>query len=165
MAQNVFTRPARAQLPSDSWRPEASRPPGHQSERRTVVVGYDGSRAARRALLRAAQVAGGGGRVVVVTAVPPADVLGDEPEIGSTIAEPESLSAEATALLAAHDVQVATHVEEAEPAEALVAAAAETGAALVVVGARGDSYLVRALRGSVAEKLVARSPCDLLVVR
>jgi nucleotide-binding universal stress UspA family protein len=33
------------------------------------------------------------------------------------------------------------------------------------VGARGESYLARTLRGSVGEKLVARAPCDVLVVR
>jgi nucleotide-binding universal stress UspA family protein len=38
-------------------------------------------------------------------------------------------------------------------------------AALIVVGARGDSYLARAMRGSVAEKLIERASCDLLVAR
>jgi nucleotide-binding universal stress UspA family protein len=136
-----------------------------QVERRTIVVGYDGSQAARRALISAAEAAGSGGRVVVVTAVPSADTLAQEDELDALLAEPEELIGQAAALLTGHDVEVSTRVEEAEPAEALVAAACETGAALIAVGARGDSYLARALRGPVAEKLVARSPCDLLVVR
>jgi nucleotide-binding universal stress UspA family protein len=135
------------------------------SERRTVVVGYDGSQAARRALVRAAETAGAGGRIVVVTAVPPAETLGQEPENEAPLVDPEHVIGEAVALLGAHDVEVSARVEEADPAEALVAAASEAGAAVIAVGARGDSYLARALRGSVAEKLVARAPCDLLVIR
>jgi nucleotide-binding universal stress UspA family protein len=60
---------------------------------------------------------------------------------------------------------VSTRAEEGDPAEALITVARETNAALIVVGARGDDYLARALRGSVGEKLVARAPCDLLVAR
>jgi nucleotide-binding universal stress UspA family protein len=56
-------------------------------------------------------------------------------------------------------------MEASEPAEALAAAARHVNAALIVVGARGDSYLARALRGSVGEKLIARAPCDLLIAR
>jgi nucleotide-binding universal stress UspA family protein len=36
---------------------------------------------------------------------------------------------------------------------------------LIVVGARGDSYVARALRGSVGERLIALAPSDLLIVR
>lgn len=134
-------------------------------EPRTVVLGYDGSQAARRALLRAAEAAGSGGRVVVVTAVQPADPIAQEFELGLPVAEPWQLVEEVSAQLRGHAVEVSTRIEEAEPAEALVATACETDAALIVVGARGDSYLARALRGSVGERLVARAPCDLLVVR
>jgi len=132
---------------------------------RTVVLGYDGSPASRRALIRAAEAAGSGGHVIVVTAVRTAEQLAQDDEIGSLVGEPEQLIEQATALLGPHEVAVSTRIEEAEPAEALVAAASESGAALIVVGARGDSYPARALRGSVAERLVARAPCDLLVAR
>jgi len=142
------------------------RPNGHAgsaTERDTVVIGYDGSHAARRALIRAAVAAGNGGQVVVVTAVPTAKMLAEQDE--PLCADPEDLIAGARALLAGRDIDVSVRVEEAEPAEALIATAREASAALIVVGARGDSYLARALRGSVAEKLIARSPCDVLVVR
>jgi universal stress protein A len=135
------------------------------SEHRRVVVGYDGSRSSRRALARGAEAAGSGGRVLVVTAVPPGDTLAGEHDVEAPLAEPEDVLHDAATLLGAYDVDVSTRVAQGEPAEALAAAASEAGAALLVVGARGDSYLTRALRGSVAEKLIARSPCDLLVVR
>ena len=142
-----------------------SPPPASDPKERPVVLGYDGSEAARRALLRAAEAAGSGGRVVVVTAVQPADALAQEQEMGFPLAEPEQLIDEASALLQAHDLAVSARLEVAEPTEALLATARETDAALIVVGARGDSYLARALRGSVGERLVGRAPCDLLVAR
>jgi nucleotide-binding universal stress UspA family protein len=132
---------------------------------RTVVLGYDGSQASQRALMRAAEAAGSGGRVIVVTAVTPVDSLAQDHEIASLAGEPEELIEQASALLGRHDIAISTRIEETEPAEALVATASETGAALIVVGARGDNYPARALRGSIAEKLVARAPCDLLVAR
>jgi len=51
------------------------------------------------------------------------------------------------------------------PAEALCAFAAEQEADLIVVGAHRRSGLGRILLGSVAESVVRRAPCDVLVVR
>lgn len=132
--------------------------------RRPVIAGYDGSRAGRRALARAAEAALGG-RVVVVTAVPPEDeaalVGAAEPLVG----EPARLFEEAATLLRGYDLEVSMRIEQADPAEALATVARDENAELIVVGARGDNYLARALRGSVGERLVARAPCDLLVAR
>jgi nucleotide-binding universal stress UspA family protein len=134
-------------------------------EARTVVVGYDGSGAAARALLRAAEAAGSDGGVVVVTADPPADPLALDPAPGPTVEEPSELLEEAAALLDGYDGRVSARVEVAEPVEALAGVASEVDAALIVVGARGESFVARTLRGSVGERLIARAPCDLLVVR
>ncbi|HVU76600.1 MAG TPA: universal stress protein [Gaiellaceae bacterium] len=133
---------------------------------RTVVAGYDGSDAARRALIRGAEAAGSHGRVVVVTAVQPPDTLAPhDDEIASSPADPKRLIAEARELLREHDLDVSTHIADGDPADVLATTAAETDAALIVVGARGNSYPARALRGSVGERLVARAGCDLLVAR
>ena len=127
--------------------------------RSAVVVGYDGFEAARRALARAAAAAGAGRCVVVVTARPPAD------EGDATARESAPLLDEAAELLRERGVRATTQALEGDPAEALIETAREAGAGLIVVGARGGSYLDRMLRGSVAEKLIARAPCDVLVVR
>ena len=134
-------------------------------EPRPVVVGYDGSPTSQRALVRAAKAAGAGGRVIVVVAIPPADDPSPTGEPESAFEDPAPLLEEAAARLREHGVEVSTEVEEAEPVEALVAAARRADAQMIVVGARGESYVARALRGSVGERLVARAPCDLLVVR
>ena len=137
----------------------------HTSEPRPVVLGYDGSRTSRRALVRAAEAAGAGGRVIVVTAVPRGDAFSPDSELESAIDEPARLLEEAAARLSGYGVDVSTEVDEADPVEALVAAARRADAQLIVVGARGESYVARALRGSVGERLISQSPCDVLVAQ
>jgi nucleotide-binding universal stress UspA family protein len=130
----------------------------------SVVVGYDGSEASRRAVTRATAAAEPGGRVVLVTASPPSREL--EERIGARRARAVAdLLGEAVALCHGRDVQVATRVVQAEPVDALVETARTAAAGLIVVGARGQSFVARALRGPVGEALVARAPCDVLVVR
>ena len=58
-----------------------------------------------------------------------------------------------------------TTVLEGKPAAAIVQAAVEIDAELVVVGASGASGLKRMLLGSVAERVVRATPCSVLVAR
>jgi nucleotide-binding universal stress UspA family protein len=132
---------------------------GCAREPRTVVVGYDGSQTSRRGVARAAEEAGAGGRVLVVTAVPPGDLPSDDDQ---AIGDPARLLEEAAALVGGR-VDVSTQVGDGDPVDVLVAAAETADAQLIVVGARGGSFVARALRGSVGERLVSRAPCDLLV--
>jgi nucleotide-binding universal stress UspA family protein len=127
---------------------------------RTVVLGYDGSERARSAALQAAGAAGIGGRILILTSVPSPDA--DE-HYASQVEGAARLLEEAEALLADDEVEVETRLAVGDPVEALVAAAFETGADLIVVGARGRSFLERTLRGSVAVRLVARASCPVLV--
>src|SRR5690606_14472142 len=57
-----------------------------------------------------------------------------------------------------------TQVATGEPTEALVTEAKQWGADLLVLGTEGRSGLPRLLIGSVAEFVVKRAPCDVLVV-
>jgi nucleotide-binding universal stress UspA family protein len=130
----------------------------------TIVVGYDGSDGARRALGRVAALRDESDRVVVVTAAPsvyppPYAVLDTEEE-----PKTKALLAEASSLLDRHGVAAETRMPVGDPAEGLVATARELGAALVVVGRRRDS-LARHVLGSVSKKVVEHAPCDVLVVR
>lgn len=102
---------------------------------------------------------------MVVAAAPPPDELALDTAPDHAVEDAPRLLEEAAAILESHDVQVSTRVEKVEPAEALAETARRLSAGLIVVGARGDSYLDRVLRGSVGEKLVSRAPCDLLVAR
>ncbi|MDH4063018.1 MAG: universal stress protein, partial [Acidobacteriota bacterium] len=55
-------------------------------------------------------------------------------------------------------------VIRSRPAAGIIAAATTPPAALVVVGSRGRSGLSRLMLGSVAEDVVSRAPCSVLVV-
>jgi nucleotide-binding universal stress UspA family protein len=68
----------------------------------------------------------------------------------------------------AHDVRADILVVEEPPADAIAATAAAIGAALVVLGRNRDhagSGLAHFLLGSVADAVVKRVPCSVLVVR
>ena len=117
---------------------------------RRIVVGYDGSDAARRALDAAADLAGYGSTLSVVT-VQTGEVDG-------------WISGDARARLLQRHVEARYHETTGEPAERLVEKATELGADLLVVGRRSRSPL-RALLGSVSSRVVRRAACDVLVVR
>jgi nucleotide-binding universal stress UspA family protein len=55
--------------------------------------------------------------------------------------------------------------EEGDPADAIVRAAEETHADLLVLGTHGRTGLGRLLMGSVAEKVMRKAPCPVLTVR
>jgi nucleotide-binding universal stress UspA family protein len=56
-------------------------------------------------------------------------------------------------------------VREGAPAEAIVRAAVEERADLIVIGTHGRSGLDRLLMGSVADRVVRRAPCPVMTVR
>jgi nucleotide-binding universal stress UspA family protein len=62
-------------------------------------------------------------------------------------------------------VEAEVMIADGPPAPTIVAAATELAAELVVVGSTGKSGLRRAVLGSVAESIVRRAPCSVLLVR
>lgn len=134
---------------------------------RWVVVGYDGSDAAARALDRAAKAAGRHGTVVIVASETQAAPRGRDAEALMERADGSSrLLEDARRLLATHApvadvVSVARH---GDPAEHLLDTARAVGADLIVIGRRGNTSVARTLLGSVATCVVGRAPCDVLVV-
>lgn len=139
-----------------------------QREGRWIVVGYDGSEAARRALLRAADACQERDAVVIVTARtqvcsarPAAEPLPPEPA-----ADPSELLAEAKATVSARAsfADVVVVGREGDPAEELLEVTRALDANLVIVGRRGEDRVARTPLGSVARRVVERAPCDVLVV-
>lgn len=117
---------------------------------RNILVGYDGSAAAGRALDAAADLVGYGSTLAVVTV--------QDGQLG------RSVSAGARAQLQGRHVEARYHEPSGEPAEQLVEAARALGADLMVVGRR-DRSPRRGLLGSVSSRVVRRAGCDVLVVR
>ena len=135
---------------------------------RTVVVGYDGSPPAERALERAATIVGVGGLVVVVTATPslvPQGVV-TEPILDTPPPDERSAMLEhSRELLRERGVATQLVAADSDPALALVQVARDEDADLIVVGHTGSGYVTRALLGSTAENVLRHAPCDVLVVR
>ena len=132
----------------------------------SIVVGYDGSPQARRALERAADLANGN-PVTVVAAVP---LISTSPQGPVVNLEPDRLAREqalreAGALLAERNAQSQLVEGFGDAADVIVREAKQQGADLVVVGSRGVHGAERVLLGSVSSKVVTHAPCDVLVVR
>jgi nucleotide-binding universal stress UspA family protein len=119
---------------------------------RSIMVGFDGSEASRRALDIAADLAGYGSTLAVVRVRRGADD------------DPGKLD-EARDHLLRRQVSASYLEPVGEPAEALVETAAELGSDLVVVGRRTHDGLNGLGPDSVSRTVVSRAPCDVLVVR
>jgi nucleotide-binding universal stress UspA family protein len=118
---------------------------------RSIVVGFDDTDTARRALARAADLTGYGSILTVVSVA----------EDGATASE---AVAHARELLHRRQVQ-ATYLEKhGDPALVLVETADEVGADLLVVGRSRDVALEPVALGSVSTDVVFGAPCDVLVV-
>jgi nucleotide-binding universal stress UspA family protein len=142
-----------------------------------IVVGYDGSDAAGRALDRAIERARETQAELVVVAVAemPLDpegpqnfgTLDDSPARMIPLVEPPELEpflAEARKRAEAARVRADYVWEAGEPAGAIVAVARERGAGLIVVGSHHHSLLGRLLGTDVAAEVKHEAGCEVLVV-
>jgi nucleotide-binding universal stress UspA family protein len=133
-----------------------------------VIVGFDGSPAAARALDQAAKALTPDGQLLVVTVEPQVQSRG---LLSESLLEP---GVSAKVLLdfardrlgaAAPSLQLETIARTGDPGHALVKLARERDARLIALGGRGADYEARVLLGSVAAHVAEHAPCDVLVVR
>lgn len=132
-----------------------------------IVLGYDGSADARRALGKAADMALDGARLTVVTAVHVPALLGypGKPEsTGEHVHAREALD-EARELLEELGVEAELVEGAGDPDQVLIGEAVNRRADLIVVGTRGLGTTKRLVLGSVSTRLVHEAPCSVLVVR
>lgn len=137
-------------------------------EGRTIVVGYDGSGAAREAVAHAAGLAGGG-RLVIVFARDPAlprptarwRELLDEGAAGRADAVLDALVREEHEELAGCAYEV--RVETGHPAEAILRVADDVAADAIVVGSHGYGS-VSSLLGSVSQAVLHGSAVPVTVI-
>ena len=133
-----------------------------------ILVAYDASDSARRALDRAAELAGKFGSEVVVTSVAPLMVssprsTGPVDPTDSPAMHEEELR-EARAHLRARGIDAELGPATGEPAAAIAMLAEERDADLVVVGTREPGLVDRILRHSVSSEVARRVHRDLLIV-
>ncbi len=134
-----------------------------------IVVGYDGSKQAHKALERAADIAGGATIAVVSSAN--IERLIRDPSGGVEAIDPADAEAREKALAEAREYLDGRGLKgeyikgTGNPADVLVQEAEESHADLIVVGTRGLGAARRTFMGSVSTNVVHHAPCDVLVVR
>ena len=134
---------------------------------RTVVVGYDGSEAARAAFAVAIDRAQPSDRIVLVHATAPASNWLGTPYYDRALAQIHEAAERVLDEMRPIAEQVETPIEfsvlEGPPAEVLIRAAAAREADEIVVGSRGLGRIRGAL-GSVSQELLREAPRPVLVV-
>jgi nucleotide-binding universal stress UspA family protein len=133
-----------------------------------ILVAYDGSEGAERALVQAADLAGSNGTVVSVISV--AEPLPQFGRAGAMLTPEEDVErrhelADAKQALAARGVEAALVERKGDPATMIVDQAARDSTDVIVIGTRGLNTAKRWLLGSVSSRVVQHAHCNVLVVR
>ena len=145
---------------------------------KTIVVGYDDSEAARRALDRAAQLTTAFASRLVVTSIaePVAEIVapaGEFPTLGQLPSPREPVDTSeihrgdlerARTFLGERQVEASFVLGRGSAADAIVDIAEQEGADLIVVGTREPGFLDRLFGGSVSEGVARGAHCDVLIV-
>jgi nucleotide-binding universal stress UspA family protein len=135
----------------------------------TIVLAYDGSEGAEKAVALTRSLATKfGAHVVVVVSFPrvthigsPIPSDGDVRDIHDSVTLAESLVAELTRA----GLSAETDVLEGPPADAIINAATARKADLIVMGSRGFGQFTGLLLGSVSDRVVHYSTVPVLVAR
>lgn len=131
-----------------------------------ILVGFDGSPNARRALAEALNIAKSDTRMTIVAAAQGPPPTGEVPPVwGEGLEERRRELEDARRALAevGRDAEVVAVL--GAPADVLVEEAKERGADLIVVGRRGLSGAERLVMGSVSSKVARTASCSVLIVR
>jgi nucleotide-binding universal stress UspA family protein len=138
----------------------------------TIVVGTDGSQRAARAVQEAVDLARSeGARLHLVAAFGKNERHWEEVESSARVdvvdlrQVAETVLARTAKQAEEQGVQVDWGAREGDPAEAIIEAAQDEDADLIVVGNRGMSGAKRFLLGSVPNKVSHHAPCSVMVVR
>ena len=136
-----------------------------------IVVGTDGSPGAEAAVQKVIELARGSGATIhLVCAYPGRSAL---ERVGMTArsepVDPRGVAADLLARderrLADAGFEVEKYAREGDPAQTIIDVAADSDAALIVIGAQGNTGLRRFMLGGVAGKLAHHAPTSLLIVR
>ncbi len=138
---------------------------------RTILLAYDGTTEGRLALREGARLAQICGASVVLLSVVNLVVSASMAGTAIPYASPYDMDEfrrvldEGVSRLKRMGLSPLPRLETGEPADRIVAVAAETRADLVVVGHHQDGIIRRWLYSSVTAALTDRLPCSLLVAR
>lgn len=132
-----------------------------------ILLAYDGSDGARRALGVVLELARSTDVVTVVGVAEGVPLFG----YAGTLPSPEQEAerdrrvAEAESTLSARDIAATLAVRSGDPATAILEVAEKEHADLIVMGTRGLGTAERWLMGSVSDKVLHHAHCNVLVAR
>jgi nucleotide-binding universal stress UspA family protein len=131
-----------------------------------VVVGYDGSDGAKGAMAAAIDLASRlGAGIVIVYGYEVSRLGGEVSDYANALRElAERTLAEAAEQARAAGLEPRVVAEEGDPAQVLANLAAQTQAAMIAVGTRGERPITGAILGSLAHKLLHVATVPVLVV-
>lgn len=136
---------------------------------RKILVGYDGSDAARKAFDVALDLSAKHGAELWVVSVAQPLAIGDDVETEAVIENSRNyrrqLLAELRSVIVEKGVEVHYEVAVGHPAEQIIYDADRHAVDLIVVGDRGRSKLARLLLGSVSRHVVEFAGRAVMVVR
>jgi len=137
-----------------------------KGELKRILVPLDGSRFSKEALTRALALAGEQqGELLAVSVLDaPASFTHEVPDVAQEIlAGLEKLVGDAASKAAAQGVPCHTGVYQGSAYRAIVDAAGQNQADLIVMGSHGRTGLKRLLMGSVTERVIGYAECPVLV--
>ncbi|WP_276259007.1 universal stress protein [Haloglomus litoreum] len=139
-----------------------------------VLVAYDGSDPAQKAVQRAVSAANemGEEEIILLRVVEAADGM---LEAGWDIIQdrlkeiqeqhPTELAGDIKSVLETEDIEFRVETVAGKPAREIVAFAEENDISEIVIGSHGREGVSRVLLGNVAENVVRRAPTTVIVVR
>ncbi len=132
-----------------------------------ILLAYDGSDGAKRALDAVLALAPGSARVTVVGVAEGIPLFGHAGTLPSPEqeAERDRTLDEAREALAAQGLTVGLETRAGDPATAILDVAEKDGCDLIVLGTRGLGTAERWLVGSVSDKVLHHAHCSVLVAR
>ncbi len=135
-----------------------------------IIVGFDGSKCASRALISAASLAGHfNGSVTVFTGLiyPPADVNLNDNEIHGQgeMKKLDELEREARLIIPRGVSYAFEHDEGYDAADMILRRVKDEGFDLIVIGCRGLRDAESMLLGSVSHKIANNSHTDVLLIK
>jgi nucleotide-binding universal stress UspA family protein len=131
-----------------------------------ILVAYDGSESARRALKQAAELVDGGELSVISVA----EILPHVGHVPGMVipefeAERKQNLSDALGILEQRGVKAQAVQRRGDPAAMILDEAEKEDIGLIVIGTRGLNGAKRLLLGSVSTHVMHHAPCNVLVVR
>jgi nucleotide-binding universal stress UspA family protein len=132
-----------------------------------ILVAYDGSDGAKRALDQAAELAHNGASVSVVSVAEPLPQFGRAAPmlVPEEDEERKRELREAKAALAGKGIDASIVERKGDAATMIIGEAEHENAEVIVMGTRGLNTAQGWLLGSVSSKVVERAPCNVMIVR